>query len=270
MISISKANAILNNLFGVENSTMNRPASVYLGLSETKPNNSGGNITEPTNTGCAYERKLVGGVDSKEVFFNASAANGGVISNTAEIKFNTAKAAYGKKMNYWFLASGRYDNAFLWGRLKDVRFEKKTRSCAATDEISTTTKFEADVESAELLNMASGTDYVVWWKNINDSNDKGKEYDVKSSEYVKGGKTYIHIGNPMFNGGEDDGTPFAVLYKQETVGAETTGHIEIYSKEISTSVEVAVYGLGIDVKKATVPTFYAGELQASVEVQTDN
>lgn len=270
MISITKANAILKNLFGVEGSTLSRPSAVYLGLSATKPKNTGGNLDEPTTvTNANYSRQIVGGTDAKTTYFNSNSAAGGKISNTSEIKFNTAKAAYGKKMNYWFLSESLSGgSAFLWGRLKDVLFEKATRDFETNSAISNTYKFETDVE--DLLNMAADTDYVVWWRNPNDSEDAGKEYDVKSTEYSKDGKTYIHIGNPMFKGGTDDGTPFGVLYKQETVGAETTGHIEIYSKMVGTKFEVAVYGLGIDVKKATVPTFYQGELTASIEVQTDN
>ena len=98
---------------------------------------------------------------------------------------------------------------------------------------------------------------------------KWKEYDVKSTEYVKDGTTYVHLGNPVVKGGDDDGTPFAVLYKQVTSGADTTGTIRIYSTVAGAQFEVAVYGLGIEVKKATVPTFYKDELTASIQVQTE-
>ena len=118
--------------------------------------------------------------------------------------------------------------------------------------------------------MADDTDYVVWWRNTTDTEDNGKEYDVKSSLFEKDGVTYVHVGNPVVKGEADDGTPFAILYSQTTEDAVTTGHIKIYSTALGTSFEVAVYGLGIDVKKATVPTFYSGELTASIEVQTDN
>lgn len=272
MISTSKATEILNNLFGVTNSTMNRPAKVYLGLSATKPE-ADGTIKvanketdgEPTAENCQYSRRLVGGIDSKEVYFDSTAAEKGVISNTAEIKFNTAKAAYEKKMMYWFLSSDSTGAAFLWGRLKDVLFEKATKTFSEKDD---TNAYVVNLQVDDLMNMKGATDYVVWWRNANDPKDKGKEYDVKSTEYTKNNTAYIHLGNPVVKGGADDGTPFAILYKQVTVGADTTGHISIYSTKPG-SFEAAVYGLGIEVKKATVPTFYDGELTASIEVQTD-
>lgn len=268
MISKSKATEILKNLFGVDSSTMNRPQNVYLGLSAEKPDASGYvGEGEPTAAGCEYVRILVGGVNAKETFFNTSAAKDGKISNTAEIKFKTAKAAYGKKMMYWFLSEGssKSNPAFLWGRLKDVLLEKGTKAFTETD---ATNKYVFSQEVDDLLNMADNTDYVVWWRNPSDTKDAGKEYDVKSTTYTTGGKTYIHLGNPVVKGGTDDKTPFAVLYNQETEGAETKGYIKIYSI-MPGNFEVAVYGLGIDVKKATVPTFYDGELTASIEVQTD-
>ena len=223
---------------------------------------------EPTAENCGYTRVLVGGVNEDIEYFSTSAAKDGKISNTDEIKFNTAKVAYGKKMMYWFLSEGSYksDKAFLWGRLKDVLFEKETKAFSEKD---STNAYVVSQQVDDLLNMANDTDYVVWWKNPSDTKDSGKEYDVKSTEYVKDGKTYIHLGNPLVKGGTDDGTPFAVLYNQETEGAETKGYIKIYSTK-SGSFEVALYGLGIDVKKATVPTFYTGELTASIEVQADN
>jgi hypothetical protein len=71
----------------------------------------------------------------------------------------------------------------------------------------------------------------------------------------------------VFSGGEkDEEKPFGILYNETTSGVETTGNLIIYSLTGEGTHEMAIYALGIEVKKATVPTFYEYELQASIDV----
>lgn len=120
MISKSKANELLNSLFG--KTSVTQATTIYLGLSETEPNADTGAVGgEPAVS--SYKRLLVGGSNATTVDKNAfkTNANEGKISNSEEIQMPTAKEPYGKTMNYFFLStSGRTgDQAFLWGNLKN-------------------------------------------------------------------------------------------------------------------------------------------------------
>lgn len=120
MISNAYANKILNMLTGVKDEIV-MPQYVYLGLSETEPSKSTGTVTgEPTVN--SYERKIVGGSSGTKHFIddNNNCASGGIITNKKEIQLKTAREAYGKKMNYWFLSDSKTGAANIWGTINEV------------------------------------------------------------------------------------------------------------------------------------------------------
>ena len=142
MICKNYVSKILNTMFGLSGN-ISRPEFVYMGLCTTEPNDVNGQvIDEPTAT--SYERKLVGGEGLGVQYFGTrtteadgkvnikSNAELGVIENTAEIQFKTAREAWttnGTKLYYWFLstyakkpssiANGGCD-AMVWGVIKDI------------------------------------------------------------------------------------------------------------------------------------------------------
>ena len=93
----------------------------------------------------------------------------------------------------------------------------------------------------------------------------GKEYEEVATRYEKDGASYIGLGNAVAYGGSNDGKEFAILYNESTDGVDTVGHLTVYATAGVAVHEVAVYAVGITVKKATVPTFYKGELQVSID-----
>lgn len=70
-------NLIMGNVFRTS-ATPAIPTSYYIGLSSTAPNLSGGNVTEPSATGTAYQRVQLS---------TLSTPSGGVISNSGAITF---------------------------------------------------------------------------------------------------------------------------------------------------------------------------------------
>lgn len=264
MISNTYANNILSALAG--KSAFPAPANVYLGLSATQPALSNGAVGgEPASVN-SYARVLVGGTSTAGKAANGfGSAADGEISTSKEIKFNTAKEDYPDKLNYWFLSENETKGsaAYMWGRIKDVLREKKDfAGFAVAADLSG--YYSASETSEELLGLKEGETYIVYWGDTN------KEYEGAATLYSKDGTSYIALGNPVFYGGEDDGTtPFGLLYTESTTGTETTGTVKIYSKTGEGSHKVAIYGLGIQVKNKTVPTFYAGELTVKIDTKTE-
>lgn len=147
MISQNFANTILNSLFNVygkdkNGSTMpdghffKKPNQVFLGLCANEPIASDGSLTqagEPNGKDKQYpyyERKEISGKITSEGSGSSTTwsqaiqhfgqADGGIIMNSAEIQFITARHAIEDKMNYWFLSDSKTGNAFLWGEITNV------------------------------------------------------------------------------------------------------------------------------------------------------
>lgn len=111
MISNTYANKILNVMCGVADN-LSIPANLYLGLCSGEPVASNGAITgEPT--AASYSRIVVGGSSGTKHFGQAS---GGIISNSEEIQFKTAREDFGT-MNYFFLAESQTGPAIMWGEI---------------------------------------------------------------------------------------------------------------------------------------------------------
>ena len=102
MISNNYANNLLKQMTG----------NMYLGLCSEEPNsNTGAVSSEPTSS--YYARVPLSSTDFT--------TNGGVITNSKELKFNTARESFGT-MKYFFVASNstRGSVANWWGRLLDA------------------------------------------------------------------------------------------------------------------------------------------------------
>ena len=266
MIAKNYASNILNTLLGASGSTLSAPSKVYIGLCAHEPDNdknpgSLADAGEPTSVG-SYSRVEVSGTNASKKFF--SGANKGVIVNSDDIQFKSARQNYPDTMHYWFLSTGdlsrtqdgnvtNQPNAFLWGKIKDVLFDKQeVEGFAAVS--GQTGVYGASVKNDISLGLTEGTDYVVYWN--------GTEFDVKSTTHTNGGTSYIKLGD--FN----NNTPFEILYNESVDGGDVAYNVNIYyrGETAISKCEVAIYGVdGIEVKKATVPTFYAGELQASID-----
>lgn len=258
MISKTKSSLILNALMGVNNS-FTAPSNVYLGLCAREPDATTGALTdagEPTSV-ASYSRKQVGGTSTSAVKFFGASSNSGIIKNSMEVQLKTAREDYPEKIGYWFLSESSTGAAYLWGRIKDVLSETKTVEGFLAE--NTYNTYTASVVCDELLGLKVGTTYVVTWDGV--------EYDEVAELYEKDGVSYIRLGNPLISGGEnDEEKPFGILYNESTTGTETVGTMTLYSVTGEGTHTVAIYGIGIEVKKATVPTFYENELQASIDV----
>ena len=256
MISKEYGSKILNTLVGLSSNTLASPSNVYLGLCVSEPTHTNGVLTdvgEPT-TVSSYERKRVGGSGTGTAYFGSS-SNNGIIKNNVEIQLKTAREDYPAKINYWFLSTSQTGgSAFLWGRIKDVLSDTKTvTGFVAEAEYNTYTAST----TCDLLDFESGKKYVVAWD--------GKEYEVTATLYENEGTSYIGFGNPYTFGGAKDDVPFSILYNVTTTGTNTVGNLKIYSLTGEGNHSVALYGIGITIKKATVPTFYENELQVSID-----
>lgn len=254
MISKTQSSKILNALMGI--SDFDAPSTVYLGLCASEPDVTTGAVTnagEPSSV-ASYERKKVGGTSVDTQYFGTSSQTG-IISNKTEIQLKTAREDYPAKINYWFLSSGATGAAYIWGRIKDVLCDTKTVSGFMAE--TTYNTYVAQTTVDNLLDLQEGETYIVSWD--------GKEYEEIATLVEQGGASCIVLGNPYAYGGERNDIPFSVFYTVTTTGTETVGNLKIYSLTGESAHEVTIYGIGIDVKKATVPTFYEGELQARID-----
>ena len=302
MISKTLANNILDILVG-NSYKLSGYSAVYLGLSSTDPEEG---LTEPaeeeykriqvgaTDQGTSATN-TTNGKEEFSKFRRFAAATGGVVSNKDEINFPTAKQGYKDKITHWFLSSSssKGSSAFLWGEVKDVliepadwtEFTQKTRTIYADTENEEVVQYlEKEIELEDLITITTDEEYVVVW----DKNDNGKEveYKLTASVYKENVKvkeeneqgeevekeveiTHSLLGNPWLVDANltDTGVPFVLLYHKENVETETIGKLKILTSNMVSSHRMGLYGMGLEVGKKTVPTFYQGQLQASIDVE---
>lgn len=101
-------NAVLDQLFGGVAYTP--PATLYVGLSTSTPNNDGTNVTEPS--GNAYAR-----VASTNNTTNWPAAAGRSKSNGTAITFPTATGAWGTVTHFVLYDAATGGGFYAWGAL---------------------------------------------------------------------------------------------------------------------------------------------------------
>jgi hypothetical protein len=249
MISKTYASKILNMLTGASSTNiLEDPSVVHLGLCANEPDATNGslaNAAEPTSV-ASYERKIVGGSDQTVTRLFGSSANSGVVKNSKEIQMKTAREAYPNKMNYWFLSAGPTGNAYIWGRIKHILGEKTTVEGFTLNSDNTT--YSASITFEDIFELQDSVAYIVSFDD--------KEYETIAYTH----ESSIALGNHLEAGDDDKKPPFTIVYNNET------GEATIQTLKEDASHVVAIYGIGIDIKKSTVPTFYENELQASIDV----
>ena len=99
-------NKVLNLLVGKDNDY----ATVYVGLSSTAPDSSGGNITEPKTGG--YGRVPVGNYQSSANQLFGSPSNG-EISNSKYIYFPESSGDWGDPLTHFFLSTSETGGTVL-------------------------------------------------------------------------------------------------------------------------------------------------------------
>ena len=237
MISTSKKNEILDALVG--NSAVTQPTAVFMGLSAVEPAKDGTISGEPTSI-ISYKRVRLGGSGVDAVSWYFEGAEAGVIKNSKEIQFQSARETYPNKIYYWFLsikekAGEKYDAAYMWGKIKKIMVEKQTFTG-----VSTTIVLEDAVE------LIAGNTYII---SFND-----KDYELQAFEAV------IDSDNDSTGIGFETGDGlFSIIIGND----EKT--IQITTTSVEETNAFAIYESGIEVKKATVPTFYEGELEISFD-----
>ena len=115
MISKSYVNTILDTLVKRSSDT----GFVYLGLCKTEPAHDTGEVSsEPAKTVIVDNETVSTGYERKSVKGYFSAANGGIVTNNAEIQMKTARQPWGvgeDKLMYWFLSHSSTGSAVIWG-----------------------------------------------------------------------------------------------------------------------------------------------------------
>ena len=114
------------------------------------------------------------------------------------------------------------------------------------------------------------------------------KYNVSGTNEATGATesfTYAYIGNvgKLVSGEQLTNDPFVISYKiqraddaqlNDSVGItlRSEGRLRFYTcdandaQKESISHKLGLYGQGININKSTVPTFYTGQLQASIDV----
>lgn len=246
MISKVKASSLLNNLVGLTD--LSASSAVYLGLCSAEPAHDNGAITgEPVGVG-GYGRKTV--VSSRSSEFFGQSSNNGIITNKKEIQMPTALEDYPEKITHWFLSGSLSGDAYMWGIIKDVLREPELVEGFADAGVPGV--HGVAITSRNLLDLVEGEKYIVLWD--------GEEYEVEAKVTTYGEMNGISLG-------ELEDVPFGVFYSEVTDGLNTNATFILGSTDLeATEHTFAIYGIGINVKKATVPTFYANQLKASIDV----
>lgn len=305
-------------------------AETYLGFCSGEPDPQSGSVGsagEPTPD-YGYARKRVGGYkvsdgsdkdsgnrtpDADRKYFQVNASQG-VIKNSAEIQFATAKKDYPGKMNYWFLSDGERGTPFLWGKIKDIFIETtESTGPAVLNQIDSDKGNlyykEYTIAQEDLFEISDNEQLIVSWD--------GRDYEVNAKLVTRPGNNevldepgtapylmkYIYLGNTDFDKVDESADdykpehgsgnippsekilPFAMSYKIQKINDENSensmtvtqrseGRLRVYTfdnkdKELAEGFpthQFGLYGIGITIPAATVPTFYKEQLQASLDV----
>ena len=273
MISKSKASEILNWLFGTSNSSLSSSGALYVGLCKNAIPEEGtlNNAGEPSQD--SYTRtQIKSSLSSATNNFFDSISNSYEIVNTKEIKFNTAQEDWGL-MNYWFLTNSEAKNdgkAILWGTVKDVLQDgiELTNSNATIVDGSAV----ATLEGKNVITFENNTAYIL---SIEEQDAAGDELIAREDEKcVAQITTDASKGNivKFTNAKGDVEIKYYTKNKANSTALEGVFEIKYPLTEKSGSIKqqfnINIYGQGINVEKNTVPTFFAGELKASIDAVT--
>lgn len=102
-------NLIAGNVFGSKTSP-GLPAALYLGLSRSTPNESGGNVTEPS--GGAYARVKITGL---------TAPSSGVVKNGSALDFSESTAPWGTCTHWCIFDAATGGNLLMYDQLTGSR-----------------------------------------------------------------------------------------------------------------------------------------------------
>lgn len=254
MISTTTANSILDWLFG--KTSLEKKTSLHIGLCANKIPDDGSltsagepyKVNEETTT---YKRVEV---VSSSLTSNFNSASEATISNAKEIKFDTAKEAWGS-MKYWFLTSSLTGgSAILWGTVKDVLQDKLELVGADFAQFRDGGQPKTFTDK-NIITFEANKKYII----------SIKENDVTyDDEYCT-----ANIANNIVTFTTKTG--YTITYKiqqKENSTAQEGIFTVLYNGTYKDSAVINIYAEGINVEKNTVPTFFAGELSASIDAKT--
>ena len=302
MISTTIANNILTYLFSQQMITLAHNTSLYIGLCENAPGADGEleDAGEPAITisnpetekeqETGYKRislinynpgtyndktHLYDGRSLTAKYFGA-ANNGKITNNKEEIKFNAARVDWGK-MTYWFISKDSSGgSAILWGTIKDIIQEEISVDIPVDIQIGEHEEkiVTTEIENDGLITLAEKTQYIV--------NFNGTDYTLTSSEksiITINDDNYVCLNFECLNAikGLDKDHPFKIQYW--TSGNAIDGfktHYKIISfvndneiEQESITRKFGIYGIGIAIKRNTVPTFFKDQLTAEIKVNQE-
>jgi len=105
-------NKILDHVFG--GTTYSAPSTLYFALSTADPTEDGSSIAEPS--GNNYARAAV--TNNKT---NWGTASGGIVSNAADITFNTASGSWGTITHFAVFDASSGGNMLIYGSLTESK-----------------------------------------------------------------------------------------------------------------------------------------------------
>lgn len=112
MLSYTYANKLLKEISGIDGGSYNSSVT-YIGLSKTKPERDGTNITEP-DTDAGYRRVIMGSSDRSS---KMAQPNDGEIQNSDIIYFPEATAAWGNCTHYVIFSAQTGGTFIAYGQL---------------------------------------------------------------------------------------------------------------------------------------------------------
>lgn len=108
-ITTTVKNKVLNMLVGKDSDYPN----VFVGLSSTKPDSAGGNISEPP-AGTGYGRVLIGS-NNASASQKFSSPSGGRVANDEYIYFPESSDAWGDPLTHFFLTTSEMGSGTIIG-----------------------------------------------------------------------------------------------------------------------------------------------------------
>lgn len=272
MISKSKASEILNWLFGTSNSSLSSSGALYVGLCKNAIPADGtlSSAGEPSQD--SYTRtQIKSSLSSATNNFFDSISDSYEIVNTKEIKFDTAQEDWGL-MNYWFLTDSgtkNQGNAILWGTVKDILQDGiELTNSNATIANGTAT---ATLTGKNVITFENNVAYIlsIEEKDTSDGNLVAREDEKCVATII----TDENKGNivKFTNAKKDVEIQYYTKNKENSTALEGVFEIKYPlapGGSIKQQFNINIYGQGINVERNTVPTFFAGELKASIDAVT--